>query len=154
EGYRLIWKGTILNWCEMQIKIFLNKRKNYTTINTFFTKWLLKYTPDAVGQQRQENNLTRERIQKNIKLQAALKGLAAQRNSACAAIAGSWHRHLHATDKAAARFHMSSVNGTVSNMLYNVRSCKVLVWQEAFKFQRKSDLPDGSCTHLFNSGRG
>ncbi|MED6233993.1 hypothetical protein ATANTOWER_020296, partial [Ataeniobius toweri] len=39
------------------------------------------------------------------KLQAALKALAAQRNSACAATMGAWHCDPHATDMAVARFH-------------------------------------------------
>ncbi|MEQ2245834.1 hypothetical protein ILYODFUR_031992 [Ilyodon furcidens] len=88
-----------------------------------------------------------------LKLQAALKALAPQHNSACAATMGAWRRLLHSTNVAAVEFQMSPLRETVSNMSNDLRSCRVLVWREAFKIWNKSDLPDGSCTQFFINGQ-
>ncbi|KAK5621949.1 hypothetical protein CRENBAI_009207 [Crenichthys baileyi] len=36
------------------------------------------------------------------------------------ATVGAWHRHLHATKEAAARFHTSPLDGIVSNISYDL----------------------------------
>ncbi|MEQ2245601.1 hypothetical protein ILYODFUR_029659 [Ilyodon furcidens] len=54
--------------------------------------------------------------QRKLKLQAALKALALQRNSACAVNVGPWHRRLHATNEPAVQFQMSPLGGAVGVM--------------------------------------
>ncbi|MEQ2312116.1 Transient receptor putative cation channel subfamily M member 7, partial [Ameca splendens] len=71
---------------------------------------------------------------RKLKLQAALKALAPQRNSACAATAGAWHRQLRMTDEAAIKFHTSPLGGTVSDMSYDLRSCRVLIWLNIVRY--------------------
>ncbi|MEQ2285664.1 hypothetical protein AMECASPLE_034253 [Ameca splendens] len=92
--------------------------------------------------------------QNKLKLQAALKALARQRNSDCEATTGAWHRWLQTTNEAAAQFQMLRLGGAVSVMSDDLWSYRVLVLQKAFQIWSKSDLPDGSCTHLFLCGRG
>ncbi|MEQ2263052.1 hypothetical protein XENORESO_002487 [Xenotaenia resolanae] len=58
-----------------------------------------------------------KKIQNKLKLQAALKAPALQRNSACAATAGAWHRLLHATDDPATQFCTSPVGGSMSRLV-------------------------------------
>ncbi|MEQ2253629.1 hypothetical protein ILYODFUR_034194 [Ilyodon furcidens] len=81
----------------------------------------------------QRKNAANSKNNIKLKLQAALKALAPQHNSASAATAGAWDRQLRMTDEAAIKFHTSPLGGTVSDMSYDLRSCRVVIWREAIK---------------------
>ncbi|MEQ2311852.1 hypothetical protein AMECASPLE_024743 [Ameca splendens] len=61
---------------------------------------------------------------------------------------GVLHHRLHATSEPAAQFCTSPLGCSVSKLLYDFRSCRVLFRQEALKIWPKSDLPDGSCIYF------